>query len=280
MVLGTAVALCSACTEDFEGDFGGERFATTSGNYGTDSSSTGSSSTTADDDDGGGYDPIPDAGVYEEPGYDTTLTCQIEGKKKSLPDSPPFKTPGGLWDQNGWGACGYIALINANIRAGADDAGGKFEKKVRECLADKGVSDHDIADGLTNSEMNKIAACKEEVMASQGFPVDFESHRFTGWFSSDLKDVCEDVQEALDAGGSGVAAFTHNGGGHGLTIEGIECDEDTGDVTLEMSDPNHPHQGSYSVVIDCDDKVTSVTPMHFFLGPGAQLFRAQIEVPE
>lgn len=287
MVGACAIALSGGCDTGREGDLGNARNGTSGyGTYTGGGTYSGGGTYTGGEPDLGGGGGVWDLGGGDFGGgfgtaFDTSETCQVEGKKKSILEDPPFKTPGGYWDQSGWGACTYIALINANIDSGADDTAGAFEARVRECLADEGISDLDIANGLSNSEIEQIAECKEEAMDEEDSPVSIDEYRFTGWFfPGKLKNRCEDLEDALDAGGSGTVSFRNNGKGHGLTVTDVECNETTGDVTLTLRDPNHPNLREYTVVVDCDNDVTSVAPAHFFLDNDAEATRLIIETPE
>ena len=121
---------------------------------GTDTWETDSSTTSTGSGSGGGSSSSSGGGP---PPIHPADDCQIEGKADPEPDNPPEKTDGGLWDQNGWSACAYIALINANILSGADDEDGEFQQKVRDCLEERGIDGNDIADGLTDNEKEEIA---------------------------------------------------------------------------------------------------------------------------
>ncbi len=225
---------------------------------------------------------IPDVPYGLDEDEDPTIYCQIVGQQQADLSYPPFKTPSGFWDQNGWKACGYIALINANIVSGANDVGGAFEASIRACLAGKGIHDADIANGLTKAEMRKIAKCKEKVMSMTGLSVDIDELRFRGLFSTNLKNRCAKIRGALDAGGSAIVTLAGDGpGGHAMRVTAIECDEpETGDVTLTLADPNYPASASFEVVVDCEDEVTSVSPAHFFLAPGVRLDGGMVETPD
>ncbi len=275
------VLLSFACVVDQEQDsLDRERYGTTGGGpVETGSASTGYEDGGSDDftSDGGNAPDVP----WEAPTeLDASEHCQIVGKPLADLSNPPFKTPSGLWDQNGWGACGYIALINANIASGANDQGGAFEAAVRQCLAGKGIHDANLADGLTKEEMRKVAECKEQRMASSGSPVEIKEVKLVGWFSTDLKQRCADMKAALDAGGSATVSFSGVGGGHAMQVVDVECNEpDQGDVTVTLADPNYPDGQHHEVVINCEDRVESVSPGHFWLAPGAQMFGAMIETP-
>ncbi len=276
----TALLLSACLSEQGRDQLDAERYGTTSGTTGY----TSSGGTTYD----GGINDVPfDDGSpldvpWEAPTvFDASGHCQIVGEPLADLSNPPFKTPSGLWDQNGWGACGYVALLNANIVAGANDQGGGFEAALRDCLEGKGIDDADLANGLTKSEMRKIKKCKEQLMASSGFPVDIDEVKLDGWLSTDLKKRCAKLKAALDAGGSATVSFSHAGSGHAMQVVDVTCDEpDEGDVTVTLADPNHPNGAQYEVVIDCEDQVESVSPAHFWLAPGAQMFRAMIETPK
>ncbi|MEM7155199.1 MAG: hypothetical protein AAF799_20290 [Myxococcota bacterium] len=209
----------------------------------------------------------PDVGGGEEP----VIGCHIVGSAIPVLVNPPFKAPNGYWGQGQWGACGYIALINANIWSGAHDVGGAFEARVRACLAEAGVDDADIADGLTEAEMTKIGDCKEEEMDEDGVPVSIDEYDLDGTPASNLKAYFTLIQEVIANHGSGIIVFDKPASGttpasaHALTITHAAFDEMTNNVTLELLDPNFPDGETYTVVIDCTDNVVSVDPAHLWL---------------
>ncbi len=276
MAVPCAALMLSACLAQTERDeFEGDRFGTGGGQ------DPGTGSYT---DDGGGVDiptDVPDTDQDEPSAGDAAAFCQVKSGYDYDLDKPPFKTPGGFWDQHGWAACGYIALINANIVSGADDANGAFEAAVRACLAAKGIDDEDLANGLSGAEMRSIADCKEQLMSDAGSPVTIEDDGFKGWFNNDLKDRCGDIQTALTDGGSATVTFRKDGKGHIMRVSQVECDEPSENyITLYLKDPNFPDGKTTMVVVDCDDEVIAVSPVHFWLEPGAKATAAMIETPD
>lgn len=211
--------------------------------------------------------------------------CQILGEDAVGDPVPPFKKANnGLWDQGTTEACGYYALINGNIAAGANDAEGAFEAAVRACLAKAGVDDAAINDGLSGEEMDKIAKCKEEKMRTDGTPVTITSHSLIG-LQPKLSDLCEQIKTALAGGGSATVNFMKDlDEGHALRVTGIDCtDEENPKVTF--SDPNDPTGPNddpptqqYEVVVDCEDLVSSVMPDHEWLKKDFAASAVYIEV--
>ena len=80
-------------------------------------------------------------------------------------------------------------------------------------------------------------------MEEDGNSVSIDNYEMTGWWTYDVKDLCEEFEEALEDGGSGTMHLRKPGSGHGLTVTEFECDEETGDTTVTLRDPNQstPH---------------------------------------
>ncbi len=145
---------------------------------------------------------------------------------------------------------------------------------MRDCLDDAGVSADDLHDGVVpfGDEYDAILDCKEAAMSGQGIPVDivgYDLDGWTPWTDHDLVDLCEEVEDALDAGGSATIGF-EGGGGHRVQIVDIECtdsddDGETDEVTVTIRDPNYPNGQTHDITIDGDDDVTDVDPDHFFI---------------
>jgi hypothetical protein len=277
---------CDQNVDSYDGDLeqrSGTTGSGTSSSTGTGSSSTSTStsSSTSSTSSTSGSDGASDGASDGEPESDGGSSgptepdgseeCQIYGKSQPDNSRPPYKE-GQYWVQGSWSACAYIALINANIDAGANDTDGVFEKRVRDCLKDVGITDAHIADGLIPSEIDAIADCKEDAMEHDGEDVDIECEDLYGFW--DLDNYCDELEEALDNGGSATVSFTDGIEGHALTVVDVEC---SGDITtLHLKDPNFPNGDTYVVTAD-EDEVTSVSPPHFFLKTGLTATRVCIE---
>ncbi|MEZ4368953.1 MAG: hypothetical protein R2939_22135 [Kofleriaceae bacterium] len=182
--------------------------------------------------------PMAREGAAADKGGDLAA-CAISGEG----DEPPFKDPeSGFWDQGTWGACGYVALINANIIAGADDTGGKFEKAVRDCMHGRGFTDDMLRQGTGPTREQIISDCKEAAMAAQGTPVAIVNAPLCELSCEDRAKQMEVADAVLDAGGAAtIALLSSGGGGHALTVTSMTPSASSeGGWDVELMDPNFP----------------------------------------
>ncbi len=255
------------------GDYTGDTGSGTGGTSGKGSSSSSSSSS--------GWPPsYPDAGAPDLGGEDELEVPPDACTVTTAAPTAPFKT-GGYWDQGGWSACGYIALINANIDAGADDTDGGFEQAIRDCLiiARPSIDDADLADGISGAEHAAIRACKEDVMASRGDHVSLTMELVGDYGAAAIKDRCAVLKAAMFAGGSAVVGFYDGTNGHEMRVTGLDCEPGATEITMTFADPNYPTGVQHEITLDCDDKVTSVSPPSAAMTTAHKAFRLTIEVP-
>lgn len=235
-------------------------------------------------------DDGPDVGSWDMGGGGPEIpapedNCQVLGEDAVGDPVAPFKKQNGFWDQGSSEACGYYALLNANIASGANDAGGVFEAALRACLLKRGVDQAALDDGISGEERMKIASCKEEKMKADGKPVTITNHSLIG-AEPKFNDLCQQIATALEGGGSAVLNLIDDQvvDGHALRIIGVECDEDEETSTVTLSDPNDPvgpnddpPGDQYEIVLDCDDLVDAVMPAHDWLKGGFGAISVYIE---
>lgn len=275
-----AVALCFVgCTTGAHNDLNARNG--TSG-YGTD--------TGGGPDLGGGWDDPdfgddePDFGSADLGGGEPELPemeplCTVFGQAAAEAPVAPHKKENGMWAQGSTRGCGYYALLNANIAMGADDEGGAFHAKLLACLAaNAGIEEADLHDSITTKEMAAIAICKEHEMKKAGKPVRFTSHGFSA--EKKFSAQCQNIKDALAAGGSAVIGFKGPAQplGHTVRVKQIFCNFNGTDSTgVLFTDPNNPMAGPFFILIDCHNNVTEGAPAHEVIKAGVKPVLAFVE---
>jgi hypothetical protein len=220
-------------------------------------------------------------------------------------DEPPYPHKvGDLYDQGNSPSCAFTSLLNANIRAGADDTNGKFFKALKTCLNKRGYPgiwvgrepskpDTGASTAEDSPEGAALRDCKREIMAAQQPPKMVTLTTFSLIPGIDdfvtvtanptpTSDICEKIRSALAAGGSAVVS-TFKGtlqkpvDSHSSTVSAIICDHSTPKATITLLDPNNP--GSpITLEVDKSGKMTPPyppsTPSHY---QDAQIYRGTIE---
>ncbi len=195
------------------------------------------------------------------------IECFIDPGEAGEPKNP-YKKADGYWDQGSVGACLWVSLVNANIKAGADDTGGKFARRFRRCLARKGLPNTWRRGNITvpSAEYDKVLACKKEARATESVEIEFKS------LLSDKtwEQKKQALEDALSHGGAAIVITKKGNTSHSSTVTSVDCTNNT----MEVLDPNG---GTYTLTIDNDGKVTNVTPAGSTNYDGATVWGVTVE---
>lgn len=205
----------------------------------------------------------------------TVVNCVVTPTSTTEPKNP-YKKPDGYYDQGSAGACLFTSLVNANIKAGADDTGGKFFKRFRLCLFKKGQVNSWRRGELKvpSPEYDVMLRCKEEARAAntstgvvkqQGFSESAEPEPIviapaevklkvvpaTEPWATREKAICD----ALSTTPPGAATIITQSGtsSHSSSVESINCTANE----MVVRDPNG---GTFTLTYDDTGKITGCSP--------------------
>lgn len=195
------------------------------------------------------------------------VNCSDPGLETTEPKNP-YKKENGYWDQGKVPACLWTSLVNANIKAGADDTGGKFARRFRRCLARAGMPNAWRRSGIIvpSEKYNKMLACKKEARATESVEVEFKVlPRTDPW--ADRKAA---IKKALDNGGAATIVTRNGSQVHSSSVESIDCDAGT------MVIRNPSTTDTHTLTVDDTGKITDVDPprAHY---DGAQIRAVTVE---
>lgn len=199
-----------------------------------------------------------------DPAIAGCTTVAVAGEPKN-----PYKKPDGTYDQGSSGSCVFTSLVNSNIKAGADDTGGKFMKKLRLCLSRKGLGNlwrrgpSVDADGNPGPDHLAMLECKREARAANtaagtmistlGADVTFKVIKATEpWETRKMA-----LANALATTPPGAALINSKGPNyrshHSSSVLSIDCTA----KTMKILDPNGTE---HTLTFDDSGNITKVDP--------------------
>ena len=205
---------------------------------------------------------------------ENAVNCVVAATSTTEPKNP-YKKPDGYYDQGSAGACLFTSLVNANIKAGADDTGGKFFKRFRLCLFKKGQVNSWRRGGVEvpSPEYDVMLRCKEEARAANSSaPVQVHGHSqsedadpvviaptevklkvlpVTEPWATREKAICDAL--AMTPPGAATIVTRNGNDVHSSSVESIDCAKNE----MVIRDPNG---GTYTITYDDTGKITGCSP--------------------
>lgn len=206
----------------------------------------------------------------------TAVDCVVATTSTTEPKNP-YKKPDGYYDQGSAGACLFTSLVNANIKAGADDTGGKFFKRFRLCLFKKGQvnSWRRGVVAVPSPEYDVMLRCKEEARAANtSAPAVVKTEASSESTEAEPVVVAatevklkvlpatepwatreQAICDALSTTPPGAATIVTTNGTqvHSSSVESIDCAANE----MVIRDPNG---GTYTLTYDDTGKITGCSP--------------------
>lgn len=205
----------------------------------------------------------------------TAVDCVVAPTSTTEPKNP-YKKPDGYYDQGTAGACVFTSLLNANIKAGVDDTGGKFFKRFRLCLFKKGrVNSWRRGIVVPSPEYDDMLRCKEEARAAntsapavvqvEAFSESTEAEPVvvaaadvklkvlpeTDSWASREQAICDTL--ATNPPGAATIVTKSSTVNHMSSVESIDCAANE----MVVRDPNG---GTYTLTYDDTGKITGCSP--------------------